>query len=161
MSGTSDAHSAAERLLEDSWEGRDRRAPRRELLAEGAAGAAFLAAAATLVALCGAPGLRPGVAALLVVLYAVVARIEFPVGAGHVVPTQLVLVPMLVLAPPAVVPLLVACGLVGATAVDAGLRRVPARRIVSSVPDAWHSLGPALVLLAAGSPAVDFDELPL
>ena len=44
-------------------------------------------------------------------LYAIVSRIEFPIGAGYVVPSYLVLVPMLVLLPPGLVPLLVAAGL--------------------------------------------------
>ena len=44
-------------------------------------------------------------------MYALVARIEFPVGAGYVVPTQLVLVPMLLVLPPAAVPAAVGIGM--------------------------------------------------
>ena len=40
------------------------------------------------------------------------ALIKFPIGAGYVVPSYLVLVPMLLLLPPATVPLLTAAGLV-------------------------------------------------
>lgn len=47
---------------------------------------------------------------LLVVLYAVVSRVEFEIGNGQATPEQLVLVPMLFLAPLALVPLLVAAG---------------------------------------------------
>jgi hypothetical protein len=32
---------------------------------------------------------------------------------------------------------------------------------VSAVPDAWHALGAALVLVLAGSPAIDFHAVPL
>src|SRR5688572_22703763 len=91
-----DARSATERLLEDTWEARQRRASRRELTVEAAFAALFVAAAAVLLVVSGAAGaVQPAVAGLLVALYAAVARVEFPVGAGHVVPTQLVLVPML------------------------------------------------------------------
>ena len=160
---TSENQSAAERLLEDSWEARARaRASRRELIVEAAAGALFLAAwAGLLVAQGTARPLQPATVGLLVVLYVLVARVEFPVGTGHVLPTQLVLVPMLVLLPPAVVPGVVAIGLIAATAIDWALRRVPARRLVSAVPDAWHALGAAAVLVAAGSPSIDFHAVPL
>jgi diguanylate cyclase (GGDEF)-like protein len=155
--------SAAERLLEDSWEARARaRASRRELIVEVGAGALFVAASAGLLVAAGtARPLEPAVVGLLVALYVLVARVEFPVGTGHVLPTQLVLVPMLVLLPPAVVPGAVAVGLVAATAIDWALRRVPARRLVSAVPDAWHALGAALVLAVAGSPVIDFHAIPL
>jgi diguanylate cyclase (GGDEF)-like protein len=160
---SSENQSAAERLLEDSWETRARaRASRRELIVEAAAGALFLAAwAGLLVAQGAARPLEPATAGLLVVLYVLVARVEFPVGTGHVLPTQLVLVPMLVLLPPAYVPGVVAVGLIAATAIDWALRRVPARRLVSAVPDAWHALGAAVVLVAAGSPPIDFHAVPL
>jgi diguanylate cyclase (GGDEF)-like protein len=159
----SENQSATERLLEDSWEARARaRASRRELIVEAAAGALFVAAAAGLLVAVGtARPLQATVVGLLVALYVLVARVEFPVGTGHVLPTQLVLVPMLVLLPPAVVPGAVAVGLVAATAIDWALGRVPARRLVSAVPDAWHALGAALVLVVAGSPAIDFHDVPL
>jgi diguanylate cyclase (GGDEF)-like protein len=155
--------SAAERLLEDSWEARARaRASQRELIVEAGAGALFLAAwAGLLVAQGTARPLQAATVGLLVVLYVLVARVEFPVGTGHVLPTQLVLVPMLVLLPPAAVPGVVAAGLIAATAIDCVLGRVPARRLVSAVPDAWHALGAAVVLVAAGSPAIDFHAVPL
>ncbi|HET8757308.1 MAG TPA: hypothetical protein VFM58_14920, partial [Solirubrobacteraceae bacterium] len=81
----SESQSAAERLLEDSWEARARaRASRRELIVEAAAGVLFLAAwAGLLVAQDAARPLQPATVGLLVVLYVVVARVEFPVGTGH------------------------------------------------------------------------------
>jgi diguanylate cyclase (GGDEF)-like protein len=157
-----ESQSATEQLLERSWEGRERRASERDLIVEASAAAAFLAVAAGLVALAGGLGsARPEVAALLIGVYALVGRIEFPVGAGYVVPTQLILVPMLLLLPPQTVPLAVALGLVSASAVDCALGRVPPRRLLSAVPDAWHALGPAAVLLIAGSPALGFADVPL
>jgi diguanylate cyclase (GGDEF)-like protein len=153
---------AAERLLEDSWETRSRGVDRRELLTEVAAGALFVLCAAALLLV---PGARVGfdvvVAITLVVLYTLVSRVEFPVGAGYVVPSQLVLVPMLVLLPPATVPLLVAVGLVLARASDLVRRRGSALRLLFAIPDAWHALGPALVLVVAGAPKLDLSNLPL
>jgi diguanylate cyclase (GGDEF)-like protein len=151
-----------ERLLEDSWEARARRASRRELVVEATAGALFLAATGGLLAPSAAgPPVGLELAGLLVALYALVARVEFPVGTGHAVPTQLVLVPMLVVLPPAVVPVAVVAGLLVSTAIDWLIGRVPARRMVSAVPDAWHALGPALVFVAAGSPSIGWTSLPL
>src|SRR3954469_18596621 len=158
-----DARSASDRLLEDTWEARERvPPPRRELWVDAAAGALFVAVAAGLLAVAGTSyPFQAEVAALLVALYAVVARVEFPVGAGHVLPTQLVLVPMLVVLPPAAAPGLVACGVLIGTVIDWTLGRVPARRLMSAVPDAWHALGAAVVLVVAGSPAIDFHAFPL
>ena len=156
-----ESQSATERLLETSWEGRERRASERELIVEASAAALFVLAAAVLVLAGGVSGLRLPVAALLIGVYAVVGRIEFPVGAGFVVPTQLILVPMLLLLPPAVVPVAVAIGLVSGNAVECALGRVPPRRILSAIPDALHAIGPALVLLVAGSPRIGFAQLPL
>jgi diguanylate cyclase (GGDEF)-like protein len=159
---TGQAQSATERLLEGSWEARERRASWRELIAEATAAVLFLASAVSLLLSTGATaGLRPEIAIPLIAVYALVARIEFPIGAGHVVPTQLVLVPMLVMLPPGAVPLAVCIGLVASSTVDWALGRVNQRRILSAVPDAWHAVGPAGVLVIAGSPAIGLNELPL
>jgi diguanylate cyclase (GGDEF)-like protein len=157
--------SATERLLERSWEGRERQASERELLVDAIAGALFVVVAAALLLAGGGTHLHGGVAAgtvaLLIAVYALVARIEFPVGAGYVVPTQLVLVPMLVVLAPGAVPAAVGIGMVLGNAVDWMFGRVPPRRVLSAVPDSWHAVGPAVVLLLAGSPTIGFDQLPL
>src|SRR4051794_5105197 len=156
------AQSEVDRLLEETWSARHARASRREAIVEGAAGVLFVAAAVALFALTGAAAsLDPGIAAFLLLLYVAVARVEFPIGAGHVVPTQLVLVPMLILLPPGAVPALVALALLAGAALDWGLGRIAPRRVLSAVPDSWHAMGPALVLVAAGSPHIGADELPL
>ena len=146
------ASAPAERLLEDSWEQRSRRTTKRELRAEAAAGALFLIFAGTL-ALTSTDWseFNPALAALLVGLYALMSRIEFPMGAGFAVPSYLILVPMLVLLPPATVPLLTAAGLLLGAFGQWLLRRGPANRILFAIPDAWHSLGPATVLVLAGT----------
>ena len=70
-------------------------------------------------------------------------------------PSQLVLVPMLLLAPPALVPLLVAAGVVVGRLPDILSGQHPSR-LVFTLADAWHAAGPALViaLLAPGAPAL-------
>jgi two-component system, cell cycle response regulator len=142
------AAAASERLLEDSWETRSRRVSGRELIAEGLAGLLFLACAVPLaVTAVGGHGVDPRLAALLVVLYALVSRIEFPIGAGYVVPSYLVLVPMLVLLPPGLVPLLAAAGLVLGALGQWLTGHAKPERILFSIPDAWHTVGAALVLM--------------
>ncbi|HZE07102.1 MAG TPA: hypothetical protein VE127_17870, partial [Solirubrobacteraceae bacterium] len=155
------ARSATERLLERSWEERERRASERELTVDAVAALLFALTAGALVLWAGPSLPHPGLAALLVAVYAVVGRIEFPVGAGYVVPTQLILIPMLLMLPPAAVPPAVVLGLVLGNAADWALGRVPPRRLLSAVPDAWHAIGPAAVLLAAGSPRIGIGQLPV
>ena len=154
--------AAADRLLEESWTTRSRRLPRRELVSEFAAAALFLAAAGGLLLLPGGTaGFDAGTAVLLVGVYVLVAGIEFPVGGGNVVPTQLVLVPMLVLQPPAVVPLLVAIALLLVKLWDWLRGRGTVDRVLFSIPDAWHAVGPAVVLVLAGAPRLELGNLPL
>src|SRR3954466_5387386 len=154
--------AATDRLLEDSWEARTRRLPRREILTEMAAAVLFLVTAGGLLLLPGATsGFDIGVTAVLVVVYVVLAGIEFPVGNGNVLPTQLVLVPMLVLLPPGIVPLAVAAGLLLSRLSDWVRRQATVDYLLFSIPDAWHAVGPAAVLLLAGAPELDVGDLPL
>ena len=156
------SEAAADRLLEDSWVSRSRRLPRRELFTELVAAGLFLLAAGALLLASGAPGgFDVGVALVLLTVYVVLAGIEFPVGGGNVVPTQLVLIPMLVLLPPATVPVLVAAGLLLAKLADWARGKGSLDRALFSVPDAWHAIGPALVLVLAGAPELDLGDLPL
>ncbi len=143
------ATDPVERLLEDSWQGRSLQITRRERLVEAAAALLFMACALPLaLAALSTHSVDPALAVELVVLYAIASRlIKFPLGAGYVVPSYLVLVPMLLLLPPGLVPLLTAAGLVLGTAAQALSGQVRPERVLLSIPDAWHSLGPAVVLL--------------
>ena len=136
--------------MEDSWTLRSRKVDRRERLVETLSSVLFLAIAIPL-ALTAPPGLNPGLAAALVALYALSGMVKFPIGAGYVVPSYMVLVPMLLLLPPADVPLLAAAGLVLGTLVQAAARRAQFERAAFAVSDAWHTLGPVAVLLVAGT----------
>jgi diguanylate cyclase (GGDEF)-like protein len=157
------APGVLERLLEESWEVRSAPATRQTLAVEATAGAAFLAVAIPL-AVTGLEGqhFRLGLAALLVGLYAVFSRsIKLPIGAGSFVPSYLVLVPMLVLLPPATVPLLAAMGLVVGTLVRCVLRRKRLEQVLFAIPDAWHTIGPAAVLTIAGVRAGQIGPAPV
>jgi diguanylate cyclase (GGDEF)-like protein len=148
------SHDPVERLLEESWKTRTRSVGKRELTVESLAAVLFLACAIPLAvpALSSQP-IDPLLAAALVGMYALTSTlIKFPIGAGYVVPTYLVLVPMLLLLPPAVAPLLTALGLVLGTLGQVAARRAELERVLFAIPDAWHALGPALVLVAAPAP---------
>ena len=98
---------------------------------------------------------------LLVITYALFSRVEFEVGAGSAVPTQLVLVPMLYCLPAPSVPLAVAAGLLLGGLVDyaSGGRRIG--RVFGLLGSSWHSVGPALVFTVAGEPPPDWMHWPI
>ena len=144
-----------EELLESSWPGRGRSIRGRELRVELTVTAAFLGAAAALLALApGALRLDP-VAMAAVVAYAIAANAAFPVGAGFAAPTVLFLAPLFVLASAPLVPVLVFAGLVLATLALVAAGRARLDRLATCGGDAIHALGPALVLVvfADGSAA--------
>src|SRR5437763_2821991 len=148
------ASAPVERLLEDSWESRSQRAGGRELAVESLAAAGFLAVAVPLaIPALSAHRVGSGLALLLIALYAVVAgAIRFPLGAGYVVPSYLILVPMLVLLPPATVPLFTAAALVLASGGQWVTRRGSVDHVLRSVPNAWYAVGPTILVMLAGRP---------
>ena len=101
---------------------------------------------------------EPGVLVLLVVAYALAARVEFEVGSGFAVPTQIVFVPMLFLLPVASCPCASRSASSSASTVDFARRRVHGERALLEVFSAWHALGPAFVLALAGEPAPDLGR---
>lgn len=100
-------------------------------------------------------------AALFVLTYAIVAQVEFEVGPGSAVPTQLVLIPMLFAVPAGIVPALVASGLVLGGLVESMRSRRHGERVVVLLCSSWHSVGPAVVigLFAPGPPS--WDDVPI
>src|SRR5919106_6865309 len=84
----------------------------RDSLVTSASAALFLATALALQFGFASPrGHSPILYVLLVAAYAFASRIEFEVGIGSAIPTQLVFVPMLFLLSPGAVPICVAAGL--------------------------------------------------
>src|SRR3954452_25512370 len=152
----------AQRLLEGAFTRRPERLLAREQLADGAFALGFLVCAVALAWL--APDDRQrdgGLAVALVAAYALVARAEFPAGTGFAVPTQVVLVPMLLLLPTPTVPLLVALALVLTTLMDALRGRASSERAVSAVADAWFAVAPALVLVLGDAQTPDWSDSPI
>jgi diguanylate cyclase (GGDEF)-like protein len=160
-----DARSSdpVERLLEDSWKARAQRATRGELVVETTAAVLFLACALPLaLPALASQSIDPLLVLVLVGMYALTSgMIRFPIGAGYVVPSYLVLVPMLLLLPPGIAPLLTALGLIIGTLGQVIARRAGLERVLLAIPDAWHALGPALVLVLARPPHGALDETAL
>jgi HD-GYP domain-containing protein (c-di-GMP phosphodiesterase class II) len=129
--------------------------------------AVVLAGAFLATAICGAfflPSVRhfsPTAAITAVVAYAAVSRVRFEVSNLWVLPTQLVLVPMLFTLPPRDVPLLVAAALLLSKLPDFARRTLSVSKAHFSLVDAWHSLGPVLVLSLAGSSTPSWTHIPL
>ncbi len=133
-------------LLEASWAARGRRVAGRELRIELLISSTFVFAGVLLPLLAGTPrGVGPAVV-LVVVAYAVAASVEFPIGAAYFVPTQLLLVPLFALTSASLVPLLVFAAFVLAAVIAALRGRRGYERIVFCGNDAFHALGPALVI---------------
>ena len=152
----------AQRLLEGAFTRRPERLLAREQLADGAFALGFLVCAVALAWLAPADRhLDVGLAVALVAAYALVARAEFPAGAGFAVPTQVILVPMLLLLPTPTVPLLVALALIITTLIDALRGRVARDRALLSVADAWFALAPAAVLIVCGAQTPDWSDWPV
>jgi HD-GYP domain-containing protein (c-di-GMP phosphodiesterase class II) len=127
----------------------------RERRYELAIGLAFAAVVAAMIAWLPEGGTRFDVPVALGLVAAHVAaqRVEFEIGAGMTNATQLVLVPMLLLLPVTFVPVAVALALVVARVPACLTGRRHPERILLAVPDAWHAVGPALLIAAAGAPA--------
>jgi HD-GYP domain-containing protein (c-di-GMP phosphodiesterase class II) len=146
-----------EQLLDDARARPCSPVPRKELVAELILGALLLAAVTALaLAVPSDRTLSAAGAAGFVLLYAISQRVRFEVGAGHTAPGELVLVPMLLLVPPAATPILVALGCLVARLPAYVRGRQHPTRIAFVLPDAWHAVGPAAViaLLAPGAPSL-------
>jgi HD-GYP domain-containing protein (c-di-GMP phosphodiesterase class II) len=115
--------------------------------AAGVAAAAGLGATAFFVE--GGPAPSLWLMLFFAALYALVSRVEFEIGSGSAIPTQLVLVPMLFALPLAAVPVVVLLGLLLRTLGD---RPWPLRdpvRVLPLAASATHAIGPVLVLATA------------
>lgn len=151
-----------DRLIEQSRAIAGRHLGDRDRLASLALGSAFLATAVLLVLLTGSDrSVGAWTLALFVSCYAVASRIDFEVGTGSTVPTQLVLVPMLALLPVQYVPLCVLAGLLLGGLPEYARGRVPFDRSLLRLVNSWHAVGPALVLLLAGQPEPTPRNLPV
>jgi putative nucleotidyltransferase with HDIG domain len=142
-----------EQLVDDAYKRAAMPLLARERLVNVALGALLLAGVVALALL--APSDRHVSilgAAGLIAAYAVAQQIQFDVGPGYTIPTQLVLMPTLLLAPPALVPLLVAAGELAGRLPGVARRELHPSRLIFVPADALYALGPAAVI-AAFAPA--------
>jgi putative nucleotidyltransferase with HDIG domain len=126
---------------------------RREWTAEAVVGGGMIVAAAALaLAASDQRDFKVADAVLLTLAFALASRVRFDVVGSYTIAAQIVLVPMLFLLPPSIVPLLAAGALVLAKLPDVVRGRRHVSRAAMAASDAWFTLGPALVLTAAGAP---------
>ena len=162
MSSTAELDPATEVLIEGGRARRGSRLGRREFWANVFPGALFLVVAGLLVVLSDSarsPSL-PTVL-LLVGAYALAYRIEFEVGSGLAVPTEILFVPMLFLLPLGLVPFAVAGGIMLANLAEILEGRIQAERVFVRLGNAFYSLGPVLVLAAFGEGPPVLGDWPI
>jgi HD-GYP domain-containing protein (c-di-GMP phosphodiesterase class II) len=153
---------ADQRVVEERRARRLNRLARRERLSLLVSAGAFLACAVLMAGLI--PTARsPGAVAtlLLVCVYALAFRLDFEIGTGSAVPTQLVLVPMLFVLPTGIVPIAVAAGVTLGSLTEYAGGTLHFERIFLRLVNCWHAIGPALVLAAAGEPEPNLSDWPL
>ena len=135
---------------------------RRELAAQACVAALFVIVAGVLLIFGDHEGVDPLDLVLLVGATALLGRLEFEIGGGFTVPTQLLFVPMLFVLPPAIVPLAVAAAM--------ALDRLPAmlagnwhpQRLLNVLCDPWFAVGPAVVFtLFDVGPAPSLGDWPI
>jgi HD-GYP domain-containing protein (c-di-GMP phosphodiesterase class II) len=151
---TAELDPTTEIQLEDMRARRQARLGSRELRASAVTGGVFLLVAVPLAfGLESATQLSsPLLLAALVGAYALAYNVEFEVGPGLATPSQLVFVPMLFLVPLGLVPLCVAAGIMLGNVLELLDGRIRVERVLGRLGEAVYSLGPVLVLAAAGDP---------
>ena len=160
--GSATLDPADQRIVEERRARRLNRLARRERVSLLVSAGAFLACALLMAAL--VPTDRsPGAVAtlLLVCVYALAFRLDFEIGTGSAVPTQLVLVPMLFVLPTGIVPIAVAAGVTLGSLTEYAGGTLHFERIFLRLVNCWHAIGPALVLAAAGEPEPNLSDWPL
>jgi HD-GYP domain-containing protein (c-di-GMP phosphodiesterase class II) len=136
--------------------------PRADLLLAIVLGGGFLAVAAPLALFLPSDRSPSALVGLgLIAAYAAAFRLDFEVGAGFAIPTELMLVPMLFILPLGLVPVCVAGAILLARVIDGARRALHVERTLLGLADAWHVVGPVAVLAAAGETAPRLSHWPL
>ena len=151
-----------QRVIEEQRARRLHRLARRELTSVVVFSGGFLAAALALAFLVPShrhPGWVAGL--LLVVAYGAAFRLDFEIGTGSAIPTELILVPMLFVLPVGLVPLAVAAGIVAGSLEECVRGSLRVSRIPMRLMIAWHAVGPALVFAIAGERGPRLSDWPL
>jgi HD-GYP domain-containing protein (c-di-GMP phosphodiesterase class II) len=151
-----------QRVIEERRARRLQRLARRELVSIAVLAGGFLVAAASTVAYFPSersPAL-PAVA-VLILAYAAAFRLDFEVGNGSAVPTELIFVPMLFVLPVGWVPFAVAGATVIGSLDECARGELRFTRVPIRIVNAWYSLGPVLVLGLAGERGPRLSDWPL
>ena len=134
----------------------------RELIVSIGAAASFLLAASLLPAL--APHTRSlsvPTAVLVVAVWIAVERIKFPVAGGWSRATMLVFVPALFLLPTAFVPLVAMLAILGRQAGGLVRGQIDPALVPGFIADTWFTVGPVVVLVAAGAQDFRWSHWPI
>jgi HD-GYP domain-containing protein (c-di-GMP phosphodiesterase class II) len=162
VSTAAELDPATEGLMEDCRARRGSRLARREFWANVFPGIGFIVAAVLFVGV--AESVRepsPFIVLAFVGVYALAYRIEFEIGSGLAVPTQIVFVPMLFVLPLGLIPFAVAAGIMLANVTEILEGRIHAERVFVRLGNAFYSLGPVLVLAAFGEAAPTLGDWPI
>jgi HD-GYP domain-containing protein (c-di-GMP phosphodiesterase class II) len=160
--GTASLDPRAQRVIEEQRARRLSRLALRERRSLFGSVGAFLAVAVVMAETL--PTERsPGMLTTLVLIavYALAFHLDFEIGTGSAVPTQLVLVPMLFVLPTGIVPIAVAAGVILGSLIEYARGGLHFERVFMRLGNCWHAVGPALVLGLAGEPAPDLGDWPL
>jgi HD-GYP domain-containing protein (c-di-GMP phosphodiesterase class II) len=154
---------AVQEAIGDQRARRSQHLATRERASAAFLGGAFLVASALVALLLPSSDRSPGVVVILLLLaaYGLAFRLDFEVGTGLAVPTQVVLVPMLFILPLAQVPFLVAAGILLGSVIDYARRRIHLERVFLPLASGWYVLGPVLVLGIAGEASPSVGSMPL
>jgi HD-GYP domain-containing protein (c-di-GMP phosphodiesterase class II) len=151
-----------QRVIEEARVRRLQSLARRELWSLAVFTTAFVVGASVL-ALYLPSDRNPGLGAVLVLIgaYAAAFRLEFEIGSGTAVPTELILVPMLFLLPTGWVPFAVAAGVLLASSIECLRGALHLERLVLRLLNASYAIGPAIVLGLAGEGPPSLGQWPL
>jgi putative nucleotidyltransferase with HDIG domain len=138
-------------LMADARDRRGERLSPEERKAEIAVGGTFVLAVLALLAWFppAAGQWDPLLAGTSMIALAVALRIEFDIGDGITVPSQLAFIPLLFAVPPALVPLAVVVAWAAAKLPEVLRGRLRPIRLLAIFANAWFSVGPALVFAVA------------
>jgi len=149
-------------LVDEARARRPARPSRREWLGAGAGAASFVAAASAFTLL--APSSRPfglGAFCAFAAAFALLSNVWVETASGSAVPTQLVFVPMLFTLPLPLVPWCVCLGYVAGGLVAGARGHAHHLRAWALVGCSWFSLGPAVLLAAAGGDGPAWRSWPV
>src|SRR5690242_7789212 len=152
----------ADQLVESRRVRANRPLAGRELLSESLVGGAFLAAAAAIAVFLdhGTPFSLVALVSV-VVAYMLAYNVDFEVGDGYAVPTELIFVTALFVLPANLVPLVVALSFALTRLGEAALGKAHPSRALHAFADSWYAVGPALVLAVADAETPQWKYWPI